>query len=231
MLKPRILLVEDDKSLARLLCDNLAHEGFEFDWSVTGADAIRMAKQHRPDLAILDVMLPHSINGFALCERLASDQIPVIMLTARGEKEDRVRGLTVGADDYVVKPFSIDELTARIKAVLRRSKPKCDRIAFRDLSIDFRRLEVTKRGQTVRLTDREFEVLRTLALRAGKIVSRDELLELVFGYSSGATTRTLDNVISRLRAKLEDDPHHPDLIRTAYGDGYRLATDDEDPHG
>jgi two-component system response regulator VicR len=148
----------------------------------------------------------------------------VIILSARGQKEDRIRGLTLGADDYVTKPFALDELLARVHAVLRRTKPRIDQLTLGNTVIDFRRLRAYCGAKPVELTDREFEILRCLAERAGSVVTRDELLHLVWGYANAPLTRTVDNFIFRLRHKLERDPKHPAFIRKAYGDGYRLIT-------
>jgi DNA-binding response OmpR family regulator len=139
-------------------------------------------------------------------------------------KEDRIRGLTLGADDYVTKPFALDELLARVHAVLRRTKPPIDQLRLGNTVIDFRRLEAYCGTKRLELTDREFEILHCLAERAGQIVTRDQLLHLVWGYSDAPLTRTVDNFIFRLRHKLEPDPRHPMYIRKAYGDGYRLVT-------
>jgi DNA-binding response OmpR family regulator len=221
----RILIIEDDKAIARLLRDNLTYEGFVVENSDTGRDAMATARRFAPDLVLLDLMLPYGIDGFEICRSLAqgASRIPVIILTARGQREDRVRGLTLGADDYVTKPFALDELLARIHAVLRRTKPRLERLTIGDVVVDFQRLRATKGDHELVLTDREFEVLRCLAERSGNIVTRDELLLLVWGYSDAPMTRTVDNFIFRLRQKIERDPHHPQYIRTAYGDGYRLT--------
>jgi DNA-binding response OmpR family regulator len=224
----RVLIVEDDKAIARLLRDNLQYEGFAVEWSETGQDALQKAKHFAPDLVLLDLMLPHGTDGFELCRALTHgrDHIPVIILTARGQKEDRIRGLTLGADDYIVKPFALDELLARINAVLRRTKPRMEQLKLGETTIDFRRLRAFKGKHELVLTDREFEILRHLADRAGGVVSREELLRLVWGYSDAPLTRTVDNFVFRLRRKIERDPHHPQYIRTAYGDGYRLTLED-----
>jgi DNA-binding response OmpR family regulator len=221
----RVLIVEDDKSIARLLKDNLQFEGFVVEWSETGRDATEIVTRFAPDLVLLDLMLPDGVDGLALCQSISQGpaRTPVIILTARAHKEDRVRGLTLGADDYVIKPFALDELLARVHAVLRRTKPRLDSARLGDIVIDFRRLRAFKRKQEVVLTDREFEVLRHLAERSGSVVSRDELLHLVWGYSEVPTTRTVDNFIFRLRQKIERDPRHPKFIHTAYGGGYRLT--------
>ena len=226
--KKRILIVEDDQAIARLLRDNLQFDGFVVECVHTGAEAIAVARSFAPDLVLLDLMLPNSMDGFEVCRTFsqAPSRTPVIILTARGEPEDRVRGLTLGADDYVVKPFALDELLARVHAVLRRSSPRLDCIKIGDATIDFLRLRASSKNGEIVMTDREFEVLRHLAERAGAIVTRDELLRLVWGYSDNRLTRTVDNFIFRLRHKLEPDPRHPRYLRTAHGDGYRLTLDE-----
>ncbi len=224
----RVLIVEDDKAIAALLRDNLEFEGFAVEWSETGADALQKAKRFSPDLVLLDLMLP-GIDGHELCRKFVSgrEPVPVIILTARGQKEDRVRGLTLGADDYIVKPFALEELLLRVNAVLRRTKRRVQELKVGNVTVDFTRLRASKGNRELVLTDREFEILRYLTERAGTIVSRDELLHLVWGYDQAPLTRTVDNFIFRLGKKIEDDPHHPKYIRTAYGDGYRLTLTDE----
>jgi DNA-binding response OmpR family regulator len=221
----RILLIEDDHAIARVLCDNLVFERFAVEWSADGRNAAALAKAFAPDLILLDLMLPKGVDGFELCRTLTlgPNRTPVIIITARGQKEDRVRGLTLGADDYVVKPFALEELLARIHAVLRRSKPPIERLTLGRIVIDFKQLRAFSGTQELAMTDREFEILRHLVERAGSVVTRDELLHLVWGYADAPLTRTVDNFISRLRQKIEPDPHHPQYIRTAYGDGYRLT--------
>ena len=221
----RILLIEDDNAIARVLCDNLVFEGFAVERSADGRNAAALAKVFAPDLILLDLMLPKGLDGFELCRTLTlgPTRTPVIIITARGQKEDRVRGLTLGADDYVVKPFALEELLARIHAVLRRSKPPVERLTLGRIVIDFKQLRAVADNKELALTDREFEILRHLVERAGSVVTRDELLRLVWGYADAPLTRTVDNFISRLRQKIEPDPHHPQYIRTAYGDGYRLT--------
>lgn len=221
----RILLVEDDKALARLLRDNLAYEGFEVQWSERGETVAQLAAEFNPNLFLLDLMLPSGFDGLEICRHVAQShaRVPVIILSARAQKEDRVRGLMLGADDYIVKPFALDELLARIHAVLRRSTPRLGQVRLGDTVVDFVRLKAQKSGAELVMTDREYEILRCLVERAGTIVSRDELLRVVWGYTSAPLTRTVDNFIFRLRHKLEPDPRHPIYIRTAYGDGYRLT--------
>jgi len=222
----RILIVEDDNAMARLLSDNLKYEGFLVETCDSGRKTLAAVKRFTPDLLLLDVMLPHGPDGFEICRALndGPNRIPVIILSARGQKEDRIRGLMLGADDYVTKPFALDELLARVHAVLRRTKPRIDQLTLGNTVIDFRRLRASCGARPVELTDREFEILRCLAERAGNVVTRDELLHLVWGYSDTPLTRTVDNFIFRLRHKLEPDPRHPTYIRKAYGDGYRLVT-------
>lgn len=221
----RILLIEDDKAIGRLMQGNLQFEGFDVEWSETGCQIEERLKRFLPHLVLLDLMLPNGVDGLEICRALAESRLrtPVIILTAKDQQADKVRGLMAGADDYVTKPFAFDELLARIHAVLRRTTARLDELRLGDTTIDFRRLRASTSGQAVILTDKEFEILRYLAEHAGKIVSRDELLHLVWGYASTPVTRTVDNFIFRLRQKLEPDPRHPRFIQTVYGDGYRLT--------
>ena len=221
----RVLIVEDDKAIARLLVDNLKIEGFAVELCETGRDALKAVATFAPDLVLLDLMLPEGFDGLELCRSLSqrAAPIPVVILTARSEKEDRVRGLTMGADDYVIKPFALDELLARIRAVLRRVRQRPEMLTLGDTTIDFHHLRATRGQKEIVLTDREFEVLRHLTERAGSVVTRDELLHLVWGYWDVPTTRTVDNFIFRLRVKIEHDPHNPKYIHTVYGEGYRLT--------
>jgi two-component system alkaline phosphatase synthesis response regulator PhoP len=221
----RILVVEDDPAMARLLRDNLEYDGFAVDVAESGRRALAMVTRCTPDLVLLDLMLPQGLDGFEVCRTLSRGQarVPVIILSARSQKEDRVRGLTLGADDYVTKPFALDELLARVHAVLRRTRPPLHLLQIGKTQIDFRRLRATRGDENLELTDREFAILRCLAERGGSVVSREELLQLVWGYVDAPVTRTVDNFICRLRQKLEPDPRHPTFIRKAYGDGYRLA--------
>jgi DNA-binding response OmpR family regulator len=222
----RILVVEDDRAIARLVRDNLVFEGFQVECAENAHDALAAAKRHAPDLVLLDLMLPSGMDGFELCQtfRETHNRTAVIILTARGQSEDRVRGLKLGADDYVVKPFALDELLARVHAVLRRTLCRVDRVVLGETVVDFTQLRATKPSGELSLTDREFEILRHLAERQGELVTRGELLRLVWGYQEAPTTRTVDSFIFRLRRKIEPDPHNPKYIRTAHGDGYRLIT-------
>jgi DNA-binding response OmpR family regulator len=227
----RILIVEDDAPLAQLLSDNLVYEGYLVDLAASGTAALqRIAAPPPPDLVLLDVMLP-DLNGFEICRRLGAGEAsgpsrtPIIILTAIAEKSDKVRGLELGADDYVTKPFALDELLARIHAVLRRSRRAVTGLVLGEVTVDFRLLRATRRGRDLELTRREIELLHCLAEREGKVVTRDELLRLVWRYTEVPLTRTVDNFIARLRRKIEEDPHHPRYLRTAHGDGYSLVQD------
>jgi len=172
-------------------------------------------------------MVP-SVNGFQICEELSRGpaRTPIIMVTARTQKEDKIRGLELGADDYVAKPFALDELLARVHAVLRRTQPRVDKVTIGDVLIDFRLRHASRGNRKIDLSHREFEVLRYLVERAGKSVHRDELLRSVWGYSDAPLSRAVDNLIGRLRRKIEQDPRRPRYIRTAHGDGYCLTLDD-----
>jgi DNA-binding response OmpR family regulator len=225
MMSKRILVVEDDPVIARLLQDNLTFEGFAVSACNRGEKALSAAKEFQPDLVLLDLMLPQGFDGLQLCRAFAqgATRVPVIVLSAKGTKEDRVSGLTLGADDYVAKPFALDELLARINAVLRRATPRIRELTLGETTINFVELRAEKQGRELVLTDREFDILRYLAERTGTIVGRDELLRAVWGYSDAPLTRSVDNFIFRLRHKIEADPKHPQFIRTVYGDGYRLT--------
>ena len=221
----RILLIEDDRAIGRLMQGNLQYEGFDVEWCETGGQVEEKVRQFSPHLVLLDLMLPTGVDGLEICRSLTEsrERTPVIILTAKDQQADKVRGLMAGADDYVTKPFAFDELLARIHAVLRRTTARLDELRLGETVIDFRRLRAFTGTQALILTDKEFEILRYLAERAGKIVSRDELLHLVWGYESPPVTRTVDNFIFRLRQKIERDPRHPQFIHTVYGDGYRLT--------
>ncbi len=222
----RVLIVEDDDGLSRLLHDNLQYEGFDVACASDGREALASVENFAPDLVLLDLTLPNGgPDGFDVCRTLSQrpERTPIIILTAKAQQGDKLLGLTLGADDYVTKPFALAELLARIHAVLRRSQHGQPRIALGDAVIDFQLLRATKRNVELGLTGREFELLRYLADRAGKVVLRDELLCAVWGYQHAPVTRCVDSLVLRLRRKLEDDPHHPRYIRTVHGDGYCLT--------
>jgi DNA-binding response OmpR family regulator len=221
----RILIVEDDAALARLLFDNLAFEGFVTERANDGPEALEKATSFAPDLVLLDLALPR-LDGFDVCRTLIArfPSLRIIILTVRAEKDDKIRGLELGADDYVTKPFALDELLARVHAVLRRVDPRVWHIALGDLKVDLRLHRAERNGRDLRLTHREYEVLQYLAERRGHVVTREELLRGVWGYREVPLTRTVDNFIARLRRKVELDPHNPRFILTAHGGGYSLAT-------
>jgi DNA-binding response OmpR family regulator len=223
----RVLIVEDDEAIAQGLRDNFQFEGHETQWASDGETAVRMARDDKPDLIVLDIRLPR-MSGYEVCRKLrAGGSIaPILMLTARGEEEDRILGLDLGADDYVTKPFSVRELLARARALLRRTStaPEMpDELRIGGIAVDFRSYEAHRAGQRIELTPKEFGVLRLLAAREGRVVTRDELLETVWGYNAGQSTRTIDNHVATLRAKLEDDPSHPRHLHTVHGVGYKLT--------
>ncbi len=225
----RILVIEDDRAILRGLVDNLEYESYQVLSATDGAEGYRMIREQKPDLIILDLMLPR-MSGYELCRKVRAegDATPILMLTARGEEMDRVLGLDLGADDYVTKPFSVPELMARVRALLRRSQtPRSgmlpEELRFDDVVIDFKSFEASKGGQALKLSRKEFGVLRLLAARMGEVVTRDELLNEVWGYDQYPTTRTVDNHIASLRAKLEDDPAEPLHLLTMHGIGYKLV--------
>jgi two-component system response regulator VicR len=221
----RLLVVEDDPAILRGLADNLTFEQYEVVTATDGETAYRLIGERKPDLILLDLMLPN-LSGYELCRKVRSEGVmtPIVMLTARGEEADRVLGLDLGADDYITKPFSVRELLARIRAVLRRGQPAAsppDALRFDDVTVDFRRYEARKAGAPLDMTRKEFGLLRLLAARSGEVVTRDELLDEVWGYEATPTTRTVDNHIASLRAKLEADPGAPRHLVTVFGVGYK----------
>ena len=227
----KILVVEDDLAILRGLKDNLEFESYEVLTAEDGERGYAILKEKKPDLVILDLMLP-KMSGYELCRKVRNEGIttPILMLTARGEEKDRVAGLDEGADDYVTKPFSVPELLARVRALIRRVELTKTgdlpaELRFDDVSVDFRRYEARKSGKKVEMSRKEFGILRLLAARAGEVVRREELLDEVWGYDQYPTTRTVDNHIAFLRGKLEEDPANPRRLITVYGVGYRLVLD------
>lgn len=223
----RIIVIEDDRAILRGLRDNLEYESYEVYTATDGEQGYRLIQKHHPHLIVLDLMMP-KMSGYELCRKVRSEGIatPILMLTARSEEADRVRGFDLGADDYVTKPFSVPELLARIRAILRRVKPSTalpDRLHFDDVSVDFKRFEAAKAGQVLKLSRKEFGVLRLLAARLGHVVTRNELIDEVWGHESYPTTRTVDNHIASLRSKLEDDSSKPRHLITVHGVGYKLV--------
>ena len=227
-MKKRILVVEDDAALARVLSDNLTFSGFEVEWVTNGTAALGRIRAVSPDLILLDVMLPGQ-NGFDLCGLLRQGgRTPVIMLTARDQKVDKLRGLEAGADDYVTKPFDFDELQARMRAVLRRSRLLFTHLRLGQVTIDLQHFRAVKERRHIHLTRREFDLLAYLAERQGCTVHRSELLREIWGYPEEPNTRAVDYAIKRLRSKIELDPHNPKYIHTVHGDGYCLTLQDTD---
>jgi two-component system alkaline phosphatase synthesis response regulator PhoP len=224
-----VLIVEDDKAMSVALCDGLASEGFRVICATNGEDGLALATERKPDVVILDVMLPR-LNGLDVCRKLraAGNDVPIIMLTARGQETDRVLGLKLGADDYVTKPFSFLELVARIEAVLRRSSDHGPATAtievyeFGDVRIDFRHHEATKDGRTLALSPREFLLMAYLVAHRGAVITRDQLLDAVWGYDSMPFTRTVDTHVAKLRKKIEDDPANPRHLITVHRLGYKF---------
>ncbi|MGH7367940.1 MAG: response regulator transcription factor [Candidatus Rokuibacteriota bacterium] len=225
---PRILIVDDEPEMLRGLEDNLQFEGYQTVTAGDGKKGLALALSEAPDLILLDIMMP-GMSGWDLCRELRQRglDVPVIMLTARGEEVDRVLGLELGADDYVTKPFSLRELMARIRAVLRRPGPrqKFEEFAFGDVRVHLRARQAFKGGREVRLTRKEFDLLRYLVEHPGEVITRDRLLDEVWGYERFPTTRTVDTHILRLRQKFEDDPERPGHILTAHGQGYRFVAE------
>jgi DNA-binding response OmpR family regulator len=222
-----ILAIEDDPAILRGLADNLRFESYQVLTAADGESGFALIHEKRPDLIILDLMLP-KLSGYEICRKVRAEGIrtPILMLTARGEEADRVLGLDLGADDYVSKPFSIRELLARIRAILRRAEPAKsmpDELRFGEILVDFLAYEAYRGGQRLEMTRKEFQILRLMASREGEVVTRDELLNEVWGYENYPTTRTVDNHIAGLRAKIEVDPADPRLLRTVHGVGYKFV--------
>jgi DNA-binding response OmpR family regulator len=223
----RIMIIEDDHDLVLGLKDNLELDGYEVMTATDGDTGLARALQLRPDAIILDLRLP-GLSGFEVCRLLreAGLNVPILILSARGQDTDKMRGLELGADDYVTKPFSIIELLARVRAMLRRAGgqfPALDMYRFGNVELNFRLMRARKGKRTVPLSGLEFEVLRYLVLRRGDIVSREQLLHDVWRYETSPVTRSVDNVVARLRHKLEPQPDRPTHILTVHGIGYRFV--------
>jgi DNA-binding response OmpR family regulator len=222
----RILIIEDEAPMRTALADLLAAEGYRTLTAADGEIGLQRALSEKPDLILLDIMMP-KLDGFAVCaelRRLASD-VPVLMLTAKAQIEDRVYGLDVGADDYLVKPFSTEELLARVRALLRRAERKTKshvKLKLGEVEIDLARQSAWRGHKPVHLTAKEFAMLRLMAEAEGEPVSRERFLDAVWGYTSFPTTRTVDNHLANLRAKLEKNPDEPRWLKTVHGVGYRL---------
>lgn len=221
-----VLVVDDEKPIVDIVKINLQKNGYRVIEAYDGIEAVSKAISEEPDLILLDVMLPGQ-DGFSVCKKIReTSAVPIIMLTARDEEVDKILGLELGADDYMTKPFSIRELIARVKAILRRSQISAkdeaagEILTFGDLTIDIEKYEVRKRGDVIELTFREFELLKFLATKKGKIFSRENLLNKVWDYEFYGDVRTVDVTIRRLREKIEDNPSIPTYIMTKRGVGY-----------
>jgi two-component system, OmpR family, response regulator RegX3 len=227
----KVLLIEDEESISAPLREALEREGFQAEVAGTGRDGLEAAGRFGPDIILLDLMLP-DLDGRDVCRSLRADSsVPIIMLTARGTETDRVVGLELGADDYVVKPFSVAELVARMRAVMRRSPAREERasemIEIGDVSLDPRTWTVLKKDSQLELTRREFELLRLLMENAGTVLEREMLMEEVWDPNWFGPTKTLDVHVSSLRKKLNDDPNDPRYIHTVRGVGFRFASPQE----
>lgn len=224
----RILIIEDEPDLVKGLRLNLSDEGFEVDSASNGVEGLRKAVEEAPDLIILDIMLPE-MDGLEVCRKLRQKNIdiPVVMLTAKGGEIDKVVGLEIGADDYMTKPFSIRELLARIKVRLRHAEKESKTVpeicSIGDIEIDFTRFKIKRKGKEQEMTSLEMNILKYFVIHKGEVVSRNDLLDKIWGYESYPTTRTIDNHILKLRKKIEDNPSHPRYIISVYGVGYRFT--------
>ena len=221
-----VLVVEDEPQMRALLTDNLEFEGYHVTAVESAEQAVAEVARNPVSLVLLDVMLP-GMNGFTLCERLRTKgaRVPIIILTARADEQDRIRGLDLGADDYVSKPFSVRELMARVRAQVRRDDWRSEtgpEFTFGDVKVNVRQRLVTRKGKHVPLSAREFELLRYLLAHRNEVVSREQLLRDVWGYHQLSVTRTVDNYVAKLRNQLEPRPHLPRYIVTVHGSGYQL---------
>jgi two-component system response regulator VicR len=224
----KLLVVDDEKSMANAICDNLEYEGYQVDCAYGGQQALDCLKGKKYNLVILDVMMP-DIDGFAVLSELrkTNDHTPVIFLTARSSEADKLRGLGLGADDYVVKPFSILELVARVKAVLKRTSPGSDIVTLKigDAVVDFSKLQVERKGAVEKLGRYEADILQFFASDLGRVFTREEILEQIWGMDAFPTNRTIDNHIVKLRQKIEPIPATPRHLISVYGKGYQLIID------
>jgi len=223
----RVLVVEDDEAMAVALTDGLRFEGCSVSLARDGEAGLKMAAAESPDLIILDVMLP-KLSGLDICKKLRGEgnQVPIIMLTARGQEIDKVMGLKTGADDYVTKPFSFMELMARVEAVMRRSAGAAaplESYSFGDVAVDFVKYEASKGGRSVDLSQREFDLLKYFIRHRGQVVAREQLLGAVWGYDKIPLTRTVDMHVAKLRKKIEGGPGEPHFIVTVHRAGYKFT--------
>lgn len=229
MAEEKVLIVDDEEHIRELIKFNLDKNGYRTICADNGLDALKMAKSENPQLILLDVMLP-AMDGYDVCKEIRRDNsissTPIIMITAKGEEFDKVLGLELGADDYITKPFSIRELIARVKAILRRTtiRPIDNSYNFGPINIDFEKHEVTKEGFKIELTLKEFELLQILIKNKGRVMTRDFLLDKIWGYEYIGETRTVDVHIRHLRQKIEEDDKNPKYIETIRGIGYRFSS-------
>jgi len=226
-MKSKILIVEDEPAMVAGLRDNFEYEGYEVISAADGVTGLERALKDSPDLVVLDVMMPR-MSGLDVCKQLKAQRpaVPIIMLTARGQEIDKVVGLELGADDYVTKPFSVRELMARVKAVLRRSSatvPAQDVYRFSDVEVNVRSNEVRRNGELIDLSSKEFALLAYFIAHPVETLSRDRLLDAVWGYENYPSTRTVDTHIVHLRQKLEPNPEEPRFILTVHGSGYKFV--------
>ena len=227
--KKTILIIEDDLSIVTGLEDNLEAEGFNTLTATNGIKGYELAKENAVDLILLDIMLP-GMNGFEICKKLRKEKsgIPIVMLTARGTEMDKIAGLDYGADDYITKPFSLSELLARLRALLRRVYPETTEIetfSFNNIRIDFKTMMAFKGEEELKFTRREYAILQYFVKHDGEVVHRHELLNHVWGYDKIPSTRTVDNFILEIRKKIEEIPSKPKHIKSVSGVGYRFNSD------
>jgi len=229
---PKVLIIEDEPAILKGLKDNLEGEGYKVSAASEGKSGLEKALKEKMDIVLLDVMLP-GMSGFDICKEIKSKKItlPIIMLTAKAREADKVMGLALGADDYITKPFSVNELLARIKAVLRRVKihegakrKKISSYEFGNIKLDFVKFEAYRGKKKLRLSKREFEVLEYMIKRKNEVVSRNDLLDVVWGYDVYPTTRTVDNFVARIRKQIEEKPSDPKYIQSIRSAGYKLVT-------
>jgi two-component system alkaline phosphatase synthesis response regulator PhoP len=227
--REKILVVDDERNIVELMKFNLKKEGYDVVTAFDGLEALRVTREEKPELIVLDLMMPE-LGGLEVCKTLRKEsKVPIIIVTAKGEEIDRILGLELGADDYVTKPFSPRELIARIKAVLRRTSQKADEkdnLAFEDLEIDLIKHEVRINNAKIELKPKEFDLLKLLATQSGKVFTRDFLLEQLWGYDYLGDTRTVDVHVRRLRQKIEAKPSNPKFLKTVHGIGYKFQPDE-----
>ncbi len=225
-MKKKILLVDDEKTLVKTLTYNLEKDGYQVISAYDGEEALNKVESDNPDLIILDLMLP-GVDGFEVCRRVRkSMDLPIIMLTAKGDDIDKILGLELGADDYLTKPFNPRELLARVKAILRRSEPQGSSLKnilkIQDLQVDLYQHKVRVKGEEIDLTSKEFALLNLMASNPGRVYSREQLLEQIWGYNYYGDARTVDVHIRHLREKIESDPSNPRYVLTVWGTGYKF---------